>query len=88
MSKSVTKGARFISPAEENREIMRFSPIETSPAWAFVADLDTTWPTRFKTRTHSQRLKPATSSWMYSGSPTKEALLASTTLSSSEHWAQ
>lgn len=41
MSKSAAKESRFSSPAEGNREIMRFSPIETSPAGAFAADLDT-----------------------------------------------
>ncbi len=42
MSKSAAKESRFSSPAERNREIMRISYNETSPARAFAADLDTT----------------------------------------------
>ena len=44
MSKSAAKESRASSPAEGNREIMRFSPIKPSPAEAFAADLDTVGP--------------------------------------------
>jgi len=44
VSKSAAKESRASSPAEGNREIMRFFPIETSPAGTFAADLDTVGP--------------------------------------------